>query len=403
MNKILNLSPLLCALLFVLIFVFCADLPFSPNSADPSISIVLGDLRQSPDGTWLSDLLPTGGREANHANALNKSITNRAVIDEVKILVLDMTQWESEAEFRQAWEAMNESALIDTTNQDSTKDFLDNVVRMFQSYTGDKYRFAGEFTLEIDGSVARGTINAKPGLNYFFIALREQGTTQLWFERFFTVSENEELNTICFGCGPEVRITFPPEDTTFTTNVINVSGTVGDDTVSTAKLILGEVSQTIPVNNGQFSNPVVLSVGTNTIIVQASNADGTGSDRVTVEFQGDSTALRATLIWDTNGTDMDLQMENPNGEVCSFVNPEIGGMKLDVDDADGFGPENISVNQPISGEYITRVVNFSASAGFGTTATVYIFRDETLLEIRNHTFSVSDVNNTWEASRDTLP
>lgn len=402
MNKILNFSTLLCAFAFVLMFVFCADLPFSTNSNDPSIKIVLGDLRQTSEGTWLAQLLPSENRKANKINVFRKNSANRAAIDEVKVLVLDMSQWQSEAEFRQAWEAMNESALIDTTNQDSTKDFWENVVRMFQSYTGDKYRFAGEFTLEIDGSVARGTINAKPGLNYFLIALREQATTQFWFERFLVVDESQE-NTLCIGCGPEVQIISPADGSTTTTNVITISGTVSDDTVSTAKLILGEVSQTIPVNNGQFSNPIVLSVGTNTIIVQASNADGTGSDRVTVEFQGDSTTLRATLIWDTNSTDMDLQMENPNGEVCSFVNPEIGGMKLDVDDADGFGPENISVNQPINGEYIIRVVNFSASAGFGTTATVYIFRDETLLEVRSHTFSGSDVNNTWEASRIALP
>jgi len=402
-NKILKFSTLPCGFLFVLNFIFCADTPFSTNRVNPSIRIVLGDLQQSSHGTWFSELLPTGDGGANQTNLLKNSSTNRAAIDDVKILVLDMTQWEDEAEFREAWEAMNENTLLDTSNLDSTKDLWDNAVRMFLSYTGDKYRFAGEFTLEIDGSVARGTINAKPGLNYFFIAMREQGVTQVWFDRFFIVSENEELNTICFGCGPEVRITFPPNDTTFTTNVIDVSGTVGDDTVSTVILILDEVFQTIAVDNRDFSNPVVLSVGMNKIIVEATNSDGTRSDMVTVEFQGDSTALRATLIWDTNDTDMDLQMENPNGEVCSFVNPVIGGMKLDVDDADGFGPENISVNQPISGEYITRVVNFSASAGFGTTATVYIFRDEILIKIRSHTFTVSDVNNTWEASRDTLP
>ena len=378
--------------LFALFWMSCGNGPLSVEKTDASLRIVLRDTGTQLSNRCLSNLIAPKAPVAN----------NQANIDEVRIMVLSLAQWQNESEFCTAWESMNETARLDTANWDATQDFWPNAVTLFQGYTGDKYRFAGEFDLEVGGGTATGTISASPGLNYFLIALREGGVTQSWRDKFFNVVDD---STLCFGCdAPEVLFDTGIDGSVVTTTVDTISGTVSDDTLTRANLIVnGILRQPIAVNNGTFSNPVVLSVGINTIVVEASNADGTRSDAVTIEFQGERADLRATLIWDTDSTDMDLEMENPSGEVCNFLNPETGGMKLDVDDADGFGPENISVNQPASGEYSVRVVNFSASAGFGTTATVYIFRNETLLEIRNHTFSAADVNNTWEASRVTLP
>ena len=61
-------------------------------------------------------------------------------------------------------------------------------------------------------------------------------------------------------------------------------------------------------------------------------------------------------------------------------------MTFDVDDKNGFGPENISVHQPIPGGYTASVQNFSDEAGLGTTVTLYIFKRASLDTIFTHTF-----------------
>lgn len=399
-NKIITCKALLCFLIMLASFSFvlisCSKSPFALVESKPGLIIKLANTAGGQTGGWLSEILDRKEIPAHAAKAPNNILAKIAAIDEAKILVLDLTRWQSEDTFRAAWAAMNQTALLDTASWDGNVDFLDNATSLFQSYTGNLYRYTGVFDLSIVGETAAGTISASPGLNYFLLSLREAGSTRIWLEKFFDVTESL-TDTLCFGCdAPVVQITAPTTNSTFFTNVAIISGTVQPDTVATATLIVNGFAQLIPVTNGTFSNAAVLSVGTNTISVAARNSDGVGADVVTVNFQGTPAALRATLTWDTGNTDMDLQMVNPNGDVCSFINPSIAGMTLDVDDANGFGPENISVNQPITGNYTVRVVNFSAAAGYGTTATVYIFKNETLIDTQVHTFSASDANNTWQ-------
>ena len=466
-----------------LMFVNCDSSPFAPANNATTIKLRLENPAAS-GGRWLSQIMGEISPPQSKVSGRSGQLSKIAAIDEVKILVLDLTRWENENEFLSAWEDANQTDSLVPPDFNNGRDFYDNAVTLFQSYTGEFYRFAGEFNLAIEAGRARGTITANPGLNYFLVAFRETGATLNWVEAFFIVRENEENSFCICSAPPVVEITTPPngsavnasliivsgtisddtvstatlsvnnspqtipadsgafsaianlsaganvvivsagnaggvgadtvvvvynpppvpgvvidspaEGSIFDGNVITVSGTVSEDTITTVSLFLGDFEQTIPVSQGAFSNAVVLSVGINTIVVQARNTGGVGSDTVNVEFQGQPAALRVTLIWDTNDTDMDLRMLNPSGQECSFLNPVIGGMTLDVDDANGFGPENISVNQPINGNYTIRVVNFSASQGFGTTATVYIFKNEALIDTQMHTFSAADVNNTWE-------
>jgi hypothetical protein len=80
-----------------------------------------------------------------------------------------------------------------------------------------------------------------------------------------------------------------------------------------------------------------------------------------------SSGLRVEMFWDTDRTDMDTHLMRPEGTTwgdtddCNFRNCR-GGLawgapgslddpSLDIDDTDGFGPENINIMQPYPGVY----------------------------------------------------
>jgi hypothetical protein len=74
-----------------------------------------------------------------------------------------------------------------------------------------------------------------------------------------------------------------------------------------------------------------------------------------------SGSVQITLTWD-NGADIDLWVTEPDGEKIGFEHPssDTSGT-LDVDDTDGYGPENIfwPYGQAPSGKYIVQVNHYS--------------------------------------------
>jgi len=101
--------------------------------------------------------------------------------------------------------------------------------------------------------------------------------------------------------------------------------------------------------------------------------------------------IRVTLTW-TGGdyTDVDLHFIDPNGERCYYGNDITAlGAELDVDDVDGYGPENIimSPGEAIAGTYYVEV-NYYDNDGWvgGIDATVTI----TL-----HEGSANEISNTY--------
>jgi hypothetical protein len=115
-----------------------------------------------------------------------------ALYDEVKILALDMTKWKDLQEFFDAWEAAEQYNLFDTTLWSNTRDEWENISLTLKSYTGDYYQYVGEVNLNIEDSVARGSINLNPGLNYFMYAFRYQGKTVYSNESHSIIIENEK-------------------------------------------------------------------------------------------------------------------------------------------------------------------------------------------------------------------
>lgn len=128
--------------------------------------------------------------------------------------------------------------------------------------------------------------------------------------------------------------------------------------------------------------------------LSATYSDGTVlQDSVVVEVtpvQISGGALRFTLTWDTGNTDLDLYVREPSGTVLSFpgdcsgpateTQPATGcvfspdGGALDVDDVDGFGPENIFYPQPPPDGLYCFGVHFFPGSGNAATPSTYTLR-----------------------------
>jgi Uncharacterized protein conserved in bacteria (DUF2135) len=120
--------------------------------------------------------------------------------------------------------------------------------------------------------------------------------------------------------------------------------------------------------------------------------------------------IRVTLTWDGGPyTDVDLHFIDPNGERCYYGNSITAlGAELDVDDVDGYGPENIIMEpgEAIPGTYYVEVNYYSDEGWPGQPiyATVTITLHEgSANEVRQtfgpHAIAVCDYNgsdpNAW--------
>lgn len=104
--------------------------------------------------------------------------------------------------------------------------------------------------------------------------------------------------------------------------------------------------------------------------------------------------LHVELSWGGPTADMDLHLAQsdaglfttPDDVSWCNANPDWGvpgdprdDPRLDLDDDDGFGPENVNIEEPADGAYIVRVHLFDDGTDGDTTATVSVFADGALL------------------------
>lgn len=83
-------------------------------------------------------------------------------------------------------------------------------------------------------------------------------------------------------------------------------------------------------------------------------------------------SLQVSLSWNT-ASDQDLYVIDPDGETISYTNrTSTSGGQLDLDDTDGYGPENIFwIDNAPDGEYEVSVDDYSGTS-FETTAYVTV-------------------------------
>lgn len=97
--------------------------------------------------------------------------------------------------------------------------------------------------------------------------------------------------------------------------------------------------------------------------------------------------LHIRVRWDTDLTDVDTHVLGPNGQTwtcagdCYFSNPNpdwgVVGMFeddpfLDLDDVDGFGPENVNIQAPINGTYRVIAQYWDSHGGNAPNVTVEV-------------------------------
>jgi uncharacterized protein YfaP (DUF2135 family) len=146
-----------------------------------------------------------------------------------------------------------------------------------------------------------------------------------------------------------------------TGRIVEVKGTVSDEAIVRATMVVNGYERWIDVRGGKFSATIVVSKGANCVEVVAANQAGEGRDSVSFFSDVPSVDMQVVLSWDTDGTDVDLHVVDPSGEECYYGHrvTKIGG-KLDVDDTDGFGPEVFTLANAASGKYQVRVKYYSS-------------------------------------------
>lgn len=137
-------------------------------------------------------------------------------------------------------------------------------------------------------------------------------------------------------------------------------------------------SRVTPPNSVPFSFRPDLA-GEFPVAITATDDDGQTATCTTLVRAIVDEGLRIEMFWNTPRTDMDLHLLNPsatawfNANDCYYANCPRGLMwppdgaendpSLDLDDTDGFGPENINIEEPAPGTYRVGVHAFSGDGG----------------------------------------
>lgn len=193
-NQLLTLLAL--SLMAASLLLTCSHTITSPVVKQTTVRFTFSQADQPDESSFLvpqlrekQNPLPSENRLANF---IHFSFSKPGVIEEAKVLVLDMTKWSDWNTFITSWDSTGQEGLWNYALWDSTKDFWDNASILLHSYTGDYYHFQGEYDLTIKDNLATGTINVNPGLNYFLVCLRENNQTIFWDELTPIIFEEHE-------------------------------------------------------------------------------------------------------------------------------------------------------------------------------------------------------------------
>jgi uncharacterized protein YfaP (DUF2135 family) len=301
-----------------------------------------------------------------------------AAVDLVQVLVADLSAYGSVSEYMQSDEyaAYLEDAAAWVGNLRDWGEWVKLI--------GDHFQIVSNQKLTIESNQASGTVGGVIGLNYIGVAMLENGKIQFWGEGQAMGVQGEtshaSISVHRIQGDLQVDITYPHEGDALNTRTTSVSGTVSDTSITTATMTVNDNSQSIAVVNGYFSNPVILTRGTNRIRVAVEREGNTAFDEVTIQCTAPLIDIRVTLTWNTIGTDLDLYVTDPNGETdyYSHNSSAIGGT-LDVDDIDGYGPENFTLDQgeAIPGDYSVQIRYYSGVLPSRATVIVLLHESQT--------------------------
>jgi|GEM_PF-3098465 len=149
-----------------------------------------------------------------------------------------------------------------------------------------------------------------------------------------------------------------------------------------------------------FMETRVLITGTNTFRIKVKNEAGNIVDQsnvFTVTANVPVMDIWIQLTWNTDETDVDLHVWDPNYEHTYWwqkteAEDGISGAELDVDDVDGYGPEHFTMQSVQAGDYVVKVRYYDAhGVTEDTTATVRISIAGGAYQTYTHTFTPDDI------------
>jgi len=238
-------------------------------------------------------------------------------------------------------------------------------------------------------------INSEMNMNE--ITLQYQFTAQNQNNDIVLISDSVELPV-------DYYVTINEISDVVTNRIVNITGKIANPSLTSALLILdndSEHSLEMNLNNGWFSQAVVLNGSTaeisHTVYVIAVSGGLTAEDTMTFTSLVPLMALHCTLTWDTSGTDVDFWITDPNGEKCYYAHRQTAsGLALDVDDTNGYGPENITSASVIPGDYLVQVHYYSDhdyENAIGTNCVVVVRQSE--LTPVNYYGYLADTGDLW--------
>ncbi len=230
-HKIKKLTPFLVFLMTGLFLMACEKQVNSSFERETTVQFRLGTgPAPATAQQWLTGIVPQNPVAADIPGTMKSAFAKTSLVDEAKILVLDMSQWPDENTFIDAWDSTGQDLMWDSTAIDYTKDFWDNEAAYLKSYTGDYYRYAGEYNLNVSDSAARGVVNVNPGLNFFLVCLRENGHTQYFASTFSMIMEGEPNEVFLYPqAGLYAYIMSPQDSMQYQTGEIVMFQGYGED------------------------------------------------------------------------------------------------------------------------------------------------------------------------------
>ena len=139
--------------------------------------------------------------------------------------------------------------------------------------------------------------------------------------------------------------------------------------------------------HGRFAGVNMIALAELNAIAAQAQANGRALDTSRIDarlLRNLPLALRVVLAWDTDDTDMDLWVTDPNGEVASYARRlTFQGGAMSPDARGGYGPEEYALRQAKPGRYLVQAQFFGhtqqvlsggttvmvrVTTGFGTPA-----------------------------------
>ena len=235
----------------------------------------------------------------------------------------------------------------------------------------------------------------------------EISVDEITLQYIFT-TQNQNNNTVLISDSVELPIDFyvtiDEISEVVTNRIVTITGKIANPSLNSALLILdndSEHSFELNLDNGNFTQAVVLNGSTeevqHTVYVVAVSGGLTAEDTMSFTSLVPLMALHCTLTWDTSGTDVDFWITDPNGEKCYWANRyTASGLALDVDDTNGYGPENITTQNVIPGDYLVQVHYYSDHDNENAIGTncVVVIRQSGLTPVNYYGY-LSDTGDLW--------